>query len=88
MRLMGVEALYRRPRTSIPSREGAVYPYLLGGVTIERPNHVWSSDITYLPMAQSFLYLTAILDIFSRKVLSFRLSRVVRGPASRPALGS
>jgi putative transposase len=77
MRLMGIEAHDCRPRTSIPSRENSVYPYLLGGVTKDWPNHVWSADLTYLPMAQGFLYLTAILDIFSRKVLAFRLSNTL-----------
>jgi putative transposase len=77
MRLMGIEAHYCKPRTSIPSREGLIYPYLLSGLTIDRPNHVWSTDITYLPMAHGFLYLTAILDIFSRKVLAFRLSNTL-----------
>jgi putative transposase len=77
MRLMGLEALYRRPRTTIPARDGLVYPYLLGGITFDRPNHVWSTDITYLPMEHGFLYLTAILDIFSRMVLAFRLSNTL-----------
>jgi putative transposase len=77
MRLMGLEALYRRPRTTIPARDGLIYPYLLGGVTFNGPNHVWSKDITYLPMESGFLYLTAILDIFSRKALSFRLSNTL-----------
>jgi putative transposase len=85
MRRMGIEARYRKPRTSIPAREGSIYPYLLGGLCIERPNQVWSTDITYLPMAHGFLYLVAILDIFSRKVLAWRKrSRrgVLRGRAS------
>lgn len=77
MRRMGIEALYRRPRTSIPAREATIYPYLLSGLAIERPNQVWSSDITYLPMAHGFLYLVAILDVASRKVLSFRLSNTL-----------
>src|SRR5579872_802767 len=77
MRRMGIEALYRRPRTSIPARGAAIYPYLLSGVTIERPNQVWASDITYLPMAHGFLYLVAILDVASRKVLSFRTSNTL-----------
>jgi putative transposase len=77
MRRMGIEAIYRRPRTSIPARGAAVYPYLLSGLAIERPHQVWSSDITYLPMAHGFLYLVAILDIYSRKVLSFRLSNTL-----------
>ena len=74
---MGIEALYRRPRTSIPAREAAIYPYLLSGVAIERPNQVWTSDITYLPMAHGFMYLMAILDVASRKVLAFRLSNTL-----------
>ena len=74
---MGMEALYRRPRTSIPAREATIYPYLLSGVAIERPNQVWTSDITYLPMAHGFMYLMAILDVASRKVLAFRLSNTL-----------
>jgi putative transposase len=77
MRRMGIEALYRRPRTSIPAREATIYPYLLGGLVIERPNQVWTSDITYLPMAHGFMYLMAILDVASRKVLAFRLSNTL-----------
>lgn len=77
MRRMGIEARYRKPRTSIPAREGAIYPYLLTGVSIERPNQLWSTDITYIPMAHGFLYLTAILDVFSRKVLAWRLSNTL-----------
>ncbi len=77
MRRMGIEAVYRRPRTSIPAREAKIYPYLLGGLAIERPNQVWCADLTYLPMAQGFLYLVAILDVASRKVLSFRVSNTM-----------
>ena len=77
MRRMGIEALYRRPRTSIPARDAFIYPYLLGELAIERANQVWSSDITYLPMAHGFLYLVAILDVASRKVLSFRISNTM-----------
>jgi putative transposase len=77
MRRMGIEALYRRPRTSIPARGASIYPYLLSGLAIERPNQVWASDITYLPMAHGFMYLVAILDVASRKVLSFRLSNTL-----------
>jgi putative transposase len=77
MRRMGIEALYRKPRTSIPARDAAIYPYLLSGLVIERPNQVWVSDITYLPMAHGFMYLVAILDVASRKVLSFRLSNTL-----------
>ena len=74
---MGIEVLYRRPRTSIPAREATIYPYLLEGLAIERPHQVWTSDITYLPMARGFMYLVAILDVASRKVLSFRLSNTL-----------
>ena len=77
MRRMGIQALYRRPRTSLPGRAASIYPYLLSGLVIERPNQVWSSDITYLPMAHGFMYLVAILDIASRKVLAFRLSNTL-----------
>src|SRR5262249_22272605 len=77
MRKMGIQVLYRRPRTSIPARGATIYPYLLEGVVIERPNQVWASDLTYLPMARGFLYLMAILDIASRKVLAWRLSNTM-----------
>jgi len=77
MRRMGIEAHYQKPRTSIPAREGSIYPYLLEGLSIDRPNQVWATDITYLPMAHGFLYLVAILDIASRKVLAFRLSNTL-----------
>jgi putative transposase len=77
MRRMGIEALYRKPRTSIPALEATIYPYLLGNLVIDRPNQVWSSDITYLPMAHGFLYLMAILDVASRKVLAWRLSNTL-----------
>jgi putative transposase len=77
MRRMGIEALYRRPRTSIPARGAAIYPYLLENVAIERPHQVWASDLTYLPMAHGFLYLMAILDIASRKVLAWRVSNTM-----------
>jgi putative transposase len=77
MRRMGIEALYRRPRTSIPARGAQIYPYLLENVVIQRPNQVWASDLTYLPMAHGFLYLMAILDLASRKVLAWRLSNTM-----------
>ena len=77
MRRMGIRALYRQPRTSQPARLSTIYPYLLQGLTVSRCNQVWSSDITYLPMAHGFLYLVAILDVASRKVLSFRLSNTL-----------
>jgi putative transposase len=74
MRRMGVEAIYRRPRTSKPADGHKVFPYLLRGVPIERPNQVWAMDITYIPMARGFVYLTAVVDWFSRRVLSWRVS--------------
>jgi putative transposase len=74
MRLMGIEALYRRPFTSKPAPGHKVYPYLLRGVTIDRPNQVWAMDITYVPMARGFVYLTAVIDWLSRRVLAWRLS--------------
>lgn len=77
MRRMGIEALYRKPRTSIPACGASIYPYLLGDLIIDRPNQVWASDLTYLPMAHGFLYLVAILDVASRKVLAFRVSNTL-----------
>ncbi len=77
MRLMGIEAIYRKPRTSIPAKGHKIYPYLLRGVTIERPSQAWAADITYLPMAKGFAYLVAILDLYSRKVLAFRVSNAL-----------
>jgi putative transposase len=71
---MGIEALYRRPRTTKPEPGHKVYPYLLRGMAIERPNQVWAMDITYIPMAKGFVYLAAVLDWFSRCVLSWRVS--------------
>ena len=86
MRRMGIEAIYRRPRTSIPAREATIRPYLLGNLAINRPNQVWASDITYLPMAHGFLYLVAILDVASRKVLAFRLSNTLSADSCVEAL--
>ena len=77
MRLMGIEAIYRKKRTSIAAKGHKIYPYLLAGVAIKRPNQVWATDITYVPMAQGFAYLVAILDLYSRKVLSFRVSNAM-----------
>jgi putative transposase len=74
---MGIEALYRKPRTSIPARDASTYPYLLENLAIERADQVWSSDITYVPMAHGFLYLMAIIDLLSRKVLAWRLSNTL-----------
>ena len=77
MRRMGIETIYRKPPLSWPDRTQMVYPYLLTGVAIERANQVWSCDITYLPLARGFLYLVAIIDVASRKVLSYRLSNTL-----------
>lgn len=77
MRLMGIEAIYRKKRTSIPAKGHKIYPYLLGNLAIERPNQAWAADITYLPMAQGFAYLVAVLDLYSRKVLAFRVSNAL-----------
>ena len=74
MRRMGIEALYRRPRTTTPEPGHKIYPYLLRGIEIVRPNQVWAMDITYIPMARGFVYLAVVLDWFSRRVLSWRLS--------------
>jgi putative transposase len=74
MRRMGIEALYRRPRTTKPELGHKIYPYLLRGVEITQPNQVWAMDITYIPMARGFVYLAVVLDWFSRRVLSWRVS--------------
>lgn len=74
MRRMGLEALYRRPNTSKPAPGHKIYPYLLRGLDVVRPNQVWAMDITYIPMAHGFVYLAAVLDWFSRRVLSWRVS--------------
>jgi putative transposase len=77
MRLMGIEAIYPKPRLSQPGLDHRVYPYLLSQLQIERPNQVWSTDITYVRMNQGFLYLVAILDWHSRYVLSWELSNTL-----------
>jgi len=74
MKRMGIEAIYRKPNTSKPAPGHKIYPYLLRGLEIERPNQVWAMDITYVPMARGFVYLVAVLDWFSRRVLSWRVS--------------
>jgi putative transposase len=79
MRLMGLEAIYPKPRLSAAGRGHRIYPYLLRGVTIERPNQVWSADITYVPMASGFMYLAATIDWFSRYVVAWRLSNTLDG---------
>ena len=74
MRRMGIEALYRRPNTSKPAPGHEIHPYLLRGLAVRRPNQVWAMDITYIPMARGFVYLAVVLDWYSRRVLSWRLS--------------
>lgn len=74
MRLMGICALYPKPKTTQPDSQHRVYPYRLRNVTVERPNQVWCADITYIPMAKGFVYLVAVMDWYSRKVLSWRVS--------------
>ena len=77
MRILGIEAHYPKPNLSRPAPGHQIYPYLLRGVAIERPNHVWSTDITYIPMRGGFLYLVAVMDWFSRFVLSWELSNTM-----------
>jgi putative transposase len=74
MRNMGIETVYRRPNTSKPAPGHKIYPYLLRGLTIDRPNQVWATDITYIPMACGFVYLCAVMDWFARRILAWRLS--------------
>ena len=74
MKRMGISAIYRRPNTSKPTPGHKIYPYLLRGVKIERPNHVWAMDITYIPMRRGFVYLAAVVDVSSRRVLAHRVS--------------
>jgi putative transposase len=74
MRLMGLMPIYQKPNTSKPAKGHKTYPYLLRGLRIDRPNQVWCADITYLPMKRGFLYLVAIMDWFTRKVLAWRIS--------------
>ena len=77
MRQMGLRALYPKPRTSQPGDRHKIYPYLLTGLRIERPNQVWASDICYIPMATGFMYLVAIMDWYSRRVLAWRVSNTL-----------
>ena len=77
MRRMGIETIYRKKRTSLAAKGHKIYPYLLANLVLERPNQVWATDITYVPMAQGFAYLVAIVDIYTRKVLTFRVSNVL-----------
>lgn len=74
MKRMGIEALYRRPSTSRPAPGHKIYPYLLRKLAVTRPDQVWAMDITYIPMARGFVYLAAVVDWFSRRVLAWRLS--------------
>jgi putative transposase len=74
MRRMGIEAIYRRPNTSKASPGNKIYPYLLRGLAVDRPDQVWAMDITYIPMARGFVYLAAVVDWFSRRVLAWRVS--------------
>lgn len=86
MRLMGIEAIYPKPRTSVAMVGHRQYPYLLRDVAIVRPNQVWSTDITYIPMAQGFMYLVVVMDWYSRYVLSWQLSNTLEGSFCQDAL--
>lgn len=77
MALMGLAAIHPGPKTSKPHPDHKVFPYLLRGVVVDRPNQVWSTDITYLPLARGFMYLVAVMDWYSRKVLSWRVSNTL-----------
>ncbi|PWK50939.1 helix-turn-helix protein [Pleionea mediterranea] len=77
MRVMGIRSIAPQKKTSTPNKEHKVYPYLLRNLTIERPNRVWCTDITYIPMRKGFVYLVAIMDWYSRKVLSWCLSNTM-----------
>jgi putative transposase len=74
---MGSAAIYRRPSTTKRAPGHRIYPYLLRGLTIDRPNHVWATDITYIPMARGFVYLVAVMDWFARRILAWRLSNTL-----------
>jgi putative transposase len=74
MKKMGIEAIYRRPNTSKPAPGHRIYPYLLRDIAVTRPNQVWAMDISYIPMARGFVYLAAVVDWFSRRILSWKLS--------------
>jgi putative transposase len=87
LRRMGLEAIYPKPRLSAAGRGHRVYPYLLRGVAIERPDQVWSADITYLPLAAGFMYLAAAIDWYSRYVLAWRLSNTLDGSFCLDMLG-
>jgi len=86
MRKMDLMAIYPKPRTTIFAPENKIYPYLLRGLAITRPNQVWSTDITYIPMQKGFMYLVAVMDWFSRYVLSWKLSNTLDGAFCLDAL--
>ena len=86
MRKMGIEAIYQKPNLSKPNMMHKVYPYLLRGVKIERVNQVWSTDITYIPIKNGFMYLTAVIDWYSRYVLAWKLSNSLDGLFCREVL--
>jgi putative transposase len=79
LRIMGLEAIYPKPRLSVPGRGHRIYPYLLRGVRIERVDQVWSTDITYVPLPSGFMYLAAVIDWYSRYVVAWRLSNTLDG---------
>ena len=79
MRIMGLEAIYPKPRLSLAGKGHRIYPYLLRGVQVERPDQVWSTDITYIPMTSGFMYLAAVIDWYSRYVIAWRLSNTLDG---------
>jgi putative transposase len=79
MRIMGLQAVYPKPRTTVPAKDHRVYPYLLRGLRVVAPNQAWCADITYVPMVQGFMYLVAVMDWFSRYVLSWELSNTLDG---------
>ena len=83
---MGIEAIYRRPRTTMPDSGHKVYPYLLRGLEIDRVNQVWAADITYIPMVHGFMYLVCVMDWHSRYVLSWRLSNTLEAGSCVDAL--
>jgi len=86
MQLMGLKAIYRKPRTSKPGPGHKIYPYLLRGMKIDRPNQVWAADITYIPMQKGFMYLVVILDWYSRYILAWRLSNTLESDFCLEAL--
>ncbi len=87
MRVMGLETLYPKRKTSAPGAGHRIYPYLLRGLAITRPNQVWCSDVTYIPMARGFCYLVAIMDWATRAVLAFRLATTMEADSCVEALG-